>query len=285
MLETFKKRIKKLFSRRKTQKLTKKQKKKLNELKDKIILIRELTNNDKPKIIQVPYPANEAYLNNIKKNHNTNKKNKKKINLTKKINNKNTELYDNTYTSNILKSREIKEIELIGVEYKKGDINRDFRIMINRDKYKFSLFIFNDNLEHMLDYHKHKPNGLHSGSGNGFLRKYQNLRHIIFQKNEKMGPITTGIPTGSYKPQIASSKGKYLLKTKYHKNDIKIRIFNDIETDETYKLKTVKDYIDLSLEKIKILINKYPYDKIIYSADENGNIGSFSFDVHDENEN
>ena len=87
-----------------------------------------------------------------------------------------------------------------------------------------------------------------NSKGNACIREYNSNNPNIEL------PKSAGIPTGSRKKQ----EGFQVLDTK------------------------TKEYIDMALEKIKELIQKYTYDTLYYSANSEGLIGSKIFKPCDE---
>lgn len=74
------------------------------------------------------------------------------------------------------------DIQIIGIKFSKPNQYGDFEWMCNQNKYKNSLFIFNDNEEH------HKT--CIEGGGNAVMRKYNKHSDLLI-------PKSAGIPTGS----------------------------------------------------------------------------------------
>lgn len=74
------------------------------------------------------------------------------------------------------------DIQIIGIKFSKPNQYGDFEWMCNQDKYKDSLFIFNDNEEH------HET--CREGGGNAVMRKYNKYSDLNV-------PKSAGIPTGS----------------------------------------------------------------------------------------
>jgi hypothetical protein len=86
-----------------------------------------------------------------------------------------------------------------------------------------------------------------SGSGNAIIRKYNK-----YNKNLNF-PQSAGIPTGTFK------NGGYIKLNKH-----------------------VKKVIDDSIDEIIELINIYKYDKIYFSSDSEGKLGTSIFSVGDD---
>ncbi len=70
-----------------------------------------------------------------------------------------------------------------GIVFKNKEEYGDFEWMINQDKYKDCLFLFNDNLEHHFSNRR--------GAGNAIIRYYNPYNSKLIK------PQSFGIPTGS----------------------------------------------------------------------------------------
>lgn len=134
-------------------------------------------------------------------------------------------------------------VYVFGCIYVDGQSFGNFNDMIKQSEYKDVLFIFNDNLEDF------KSQSCQIGGGNAIIRPYQCLKV----------PRATGIPTGT--------------------NGVGFTSLDQI-VDE--KNNTAKYYIDVSLLKIKDIIEKNDYGNIFYSSDMNGNLGHGIFIVSPE---
>lgn len=75
--------------------------------------------------------------------------------------------------------------EIVLTQFQSRNSYGDFLWMLHQEKYKNSLFIFNDNEEDMNSYKK--------GGGNACIRPFNFLGHI---KNGFSIPRSAGIPTG-----------------------------------------------------------------------------------------
>lgn len=120
----------------------------------------------------------------------------------------------------------------------------DFRWMIEREEYADSLFIFNDNEEQFF-LHRRKPHpesGCAPGGGNAVIRPFQCADP----------PRAAGIPTG------AGGMGYYEL--------------ND----------HVRSVIDRAVSDIRDLLGTGSYERIFYSADRSGGLGTGIFSVADD---
>lgn len=118
----------------------------------------------------------------------------------------------------------------------------DYRYMIDQPKYARSLFLFNDNVDQFVYFHKYikldknnqrdnkyKDSACANGSGNGSIREYQ---------CKFPNPRAAGIPTGSYTNKWG------------------------ILTPDIIKI------IDYAFRYIENLLSTGKYDRIIYSADK-----------------
>jgi len=115
--------------------------------------------------------------------------------------------------------------------------------MINRAEYKNALFIFNDNEDQFLD------ESCSTGGGNAIIRPYQC----------EDPPRATGISTGIYRQSSGQNSG-----------------YTDLNDGNAKKV------IDQGINKIKKLISSNKYDKIIYSSDGKGGLGTGIFKVGDD---
>jgi len=127
-------------------------------------------------------------------------------------------------------------IDLVRFNYKPDKVS--FKDIINREEYKNSLFLFNDNVSQFEDYYYYKKNtsnvtiGKLNGAGNACIRSWQCLDK----------PRAAGIPTGSY--------------SKYKKN---------ISLEKISPL--VVNYTSMAMENIKdILEENKDYTRVIYSG-------------------
>jgi len=118
----------------------------------------------------------------------------------------------------------------------------DYRYMIDQPKYARSLFLFNDNVDQFVHFHKYikldknnqrdnkyKEFACRNGDGNGSIREYQ----CIFPN-----PRAAGIPTGSHR-------------NKWGRID-----------------ENIKQIINVAFKYIKNLLSTGYYNKIIYSANK-----------------
>jgi hypothetical protein len=140
-------------------------------------------------------------------------------------------------------------MQVIGSKFTSGDQKSDFNWMIEQPKYADALFIFNDNEEQFLE-HRNNPgsktgDGCRDGEGNAGIRHYQ-CQDL---------PRAAGIPTGG-------SKGGY------QKLD-----------ERTKSGKSVQALIDEALDTIKEVAQKNNYQRIFYSAEPNGDLGTGIFKV------
>jgi hypothetical protein len=134
-------------------------------------------------------------------------------------------------------------LELIGVSYERVGEFGDFGWMIEQPGYADALFIFNDNERQFLMHRRepHTGSGCYEGGGNAVIRPYQC----------QDPPRAAGIPTG------ASGRGYQVLDAH------------------------VRSIIDRAISDIKELLRTGSYDRVFYSSDGKGGLGTGIFDVGD----
>ncbi|HUF03133.1 MAG TPA: hypothetical protein VMM38_03070 [Aridibacter sp.] len=136
-------------------------------------------------------------------------------------------------------------VELTGVTFRRPGEFGDFRWMIERPEHSDALFIFNDNKEQFLAFRSdpRPPWACTEGGGNAVIRPCQC----------EDPPRAAGIPTGS------AGRG-----------------FQGIDEHFT-------ELIDRAIADIRELVGTGNYEKVFYSADDKGYIGTGIFDVGPEN--
>ena len=141
----------------------------------------------------------------------------------------------------------VDPIELIGVQFSGPGKHGDFSWMIQQDKYKNALFIYNENEEQF------KNKSCSKGSGNAGVRPYR--------KQCTRNPRSSGIPTGRRVskniPGVYQSYGYDLLENS-------------------------KPIIDEALNDIRELLKTGKYHKVYFSADKFGKLGSATFNPSED---
>jgi hypothetical protein len=135
-------------------------------------------------------------------------------------------------------------MEVIGLIFVGRGVDGDFNWMIEQDKYRDSLFIFNDNesqyIAHRDDPGDTKGLGCTPGGGNSIIRPYQCLAP----------PRSAGIPTG---PNYDSLKPH------------------------------IKAIIDDAIKRARDIVATQGYSRIFYSAaNTNGELGTGIFQVGED---
>lgn len=138
--------------------------------------------------------------------------------------------------------------ELIGSVFKGFGKEGDFSWMIKQPEYQKTLFIFNDNTEDHTNYCR--------GGGNAVMRPFNKYNPESHEDGEF--PRSAGIPTGDRWGKNAGG-------------------FTELDDN-------VKKIINDSIDEIRELIQKYNYDKVIYSSEKKPNdiLGTGIFDVDKE---
>jgi hypothetical protein len=133
---------------------------------------------------------------------------------------------------------------VIGSQFSQAGAPGDFSWMIERPEYADALFIFNDNEEQFRAYVKDPTGGYgcSDGGGNARIRHYRCLEP----------PRAAGVPTGS------QGVGYQQL------------------TD------AVRGVVDEAIAVIKDLLASGRYQRVIYSADSDGGLGTGIFRVGDD---
>lgn len=135
-------------------------------------------------------------------------------------------------------------MEIIGTVFKCPGEHGDFAWMIEQPEYADALFIFNDNEEQFLAYRSEPrpPWACTDGGGNAVIRPYQCTDP----------PRAAGIPTGS------GGRG-------YQELDDHVRFI-----------------IDRAISDIRGLLETGRYDRVFYSSDGKGGLGTEIFTVGEE---
>lgn len=135
-------------------------------------------------------------------------------------------------------------MEITGTVFKRPGEYGDFAWMIEQPEYADALFIFNDNEEQFLAYRSdpRPPWACTEGGGNAVIRPYQC----------QDPPRAAGIPTGS------AGRGYQEL--------------ND----------HVRSIIDRAISDIRELLETGRYERVFYSSDGKGGLGTGIFTVSDD---
>ena len=154
--------------------------------------------------------------------------------------------------------RNLAQIGVFGMVFKGKGKEGDFVWMIRQPEYAKTLFIFNDNQEQFLEFHrllaKRKTllpfeQACRKGSGNAAIRPYQCKRP----------PRAAGIPTGGMLPE------------------------NGVLTKRGYKdLSEGQTLIDRAINYIRKLIMSYDYDTVLYSKNEYNQFGTGIFEIGED---
>lgn len=139
-------------------------------------------------------------------------------------------------------------MQVIGTQFKSSHQFGDFGWMLKQPTFQDALFVFNDNEEQYVEHRDHptSPLGCADGGGNAAIRSYQCQNP----------PRAAGIPTGH------SGQGYTSL----------VELTGDSG-------KSVQALIDEALATIQAIAAQQGYQRLFYSADTNGDLGSGIFQV------
>lgn len=182
------------------------------------------------------------------------------------------------------------KMELVPIQYTRGDKSTDFAHLIKTQEN--TLFIFNDNVEYAVAFNEGRSKGLTKGAGNAVIRPYQ-----VGDPH----PRSAGIPTGFIKDKQSSSRSgsgftdleqnlyehwkssKYTEETPYTVSKYRINETEKAIVRPPYEVRTAKDIIDMTIKRIKLVLDKYPQiTRILYSGRSDGSLGTSIFTVGDD---
>lgn len=133
-------------------------------------------------------------------------------------------------------------VELIGSEFFAPGHPGDFAWMVEQNRYRRSLFIFNDNQDQWESHIAGMHEACFPGGGNAIIRPFQDHKPAR----------AIGIPTGWAMRRGAGYKSL---------------------------IPEVKDALDHALARVEALVKTGQYDKVIYSSDGKGSLGTGIFKV------
>jgi len=135
-------------------------------------------------------------------------------------------------------------VQVIGSQFSRGGAPGDFSWMIERPEYADALFIFNDNEEQFRAYMRDPTGGAgcSRGGGNAAIRPYRCADP----------PRAAGVPTGAHGAGYPA-------------------LTEDVQS-----------VLDEAIGVVKELLASGRYERVIYSADAEGGLGTGIFDVADD---